>query len=154
MLAADTRRILLNWTILRVEDEAHTVGDFFVKTVKPRLSCECGINAPQSIYVGPDKNSLDHVSDDNLPVVLLIQSFGRLLMYHVAVDPSLLAINHCNQESEASGSGRGQSFPPSDGVSSLDTICIPERNIFQCYHVIDLIINLTHLPARACNVKQ
>jgi hypothetical protein len=49
VLAADTRRILLNWTILREEDEAHTVGDFFVKTVKPRLSCECGtcINAPQ-----------------------------------------------------------------------------------------------------------
>ena len=131
VLATDTRRILLNWTMLRVEDEAHTVGDFFVKTVKPRLSCECGINAPQSIYVGPDKNSLDHVGDDNLPVVLLIQSFGRFLMYHVAVDPSLLAINHCNQESEASGSGRGQSCPPSDG---LDTICIPERNIFQCYH--------------------
>jgi hypothetical protein len=72
--------------------------------------------------VGPDKNSLDHVSDDNLSVVLLIQSFGRFF------DPSPLAINHCNQESKASGSGRGQSCPPSDGVSSLDTICIPERN--------------------------
>ena len=123
VLAADTRRILLNWTILRVEDEAHTVGDFFVKTVKPKLSYECG-NAPQSIYVGPDKNSLDHVSDDNLPVVLLVQSFGRFLMYHVAVDHSPLAFN---QESEASGSGRGQSCLPSGGVS-LDTICIPERN--------------------------
>ena len=51
VLAAETKRILLNWTILRVEDEAHTVGDFFVRTVKPRLSYECGV-PPQSIYVG------------------------------------------------------------------------------------------------------
>ena len=35
-------------------------------------------------FVGPDKNSLDHVSDENLPVLLLVQSFGRFLMYHVA----------------------------------------------------------------------
>ena len=50
VLAAETKRILLNWTILSVEDKAHTVGDFFVRTVKPRLSYECG-DAPQSIYV-------------------------------------------------------------------------------------------------------
>ena len=84
VLAAETRRILLNWTILRVEDEAHTVGEFFVRTVKPRLSQSCGDN-PQSIFVGLDKNNLDHVSDGNLPVVLLVQSFGRYLMYHVHV---------------------------------------------------------------------
>ena len=86
VLAAETKRILLNWTILRVEDEAHTFGDFFVRTVKPRLLYECGV-APQSIYVGPDKNSLDHVSDENLPVLLLVQSFGRFLMYHIATVP-------------------------------------------------------------------
>jgi len=65
-----SRRILLNWTILRVEDEAHIVGDFFMKTVKTRLSYECG-NTPPSVCAGPNKNSLDHVSDDNLLIVLL-----------------------------------------------------------------------------------
>ena len=124
VLAADhTRRILLNWTILRVEDEAHTVGEFFVRTVKPRLTCSqaCG-DDPQAIYIGQDKNNLDLVSDGNLPIILLVQSFGRFLKYHVHIDVVVpLAID---EESETSGSG--QSFLHSS--VPLSTMCIPERN--------------------------
>ena len=109
---------------MRIEDEAHTVGDFFVRTVKPRLSRECG-DATQC-FVGPDKNSLDHVSDHNLSVVMVVQSFGRFLMYHVAVDLSTLA---SDQVFDASGSGCGQSCPPTPcGGIPLNTICIREKN--------------------------
>ena len=109
-------------------EEAHTVGDFFVRTVKPRLSRECG-DATQC-FVGPDKNSLYHVSDNNLSVVLVVQSFGRFLMYHVAVDLSTLA---SDQEFDASGSGRGQSCPPAPcGGIPLNTICIQEKNKTSC----------------------
>ena len=89
--------------------------------IKPRLSRECG-DATQC-FVGPDKN---HVSDNNLSVVLVVQSFGRFLMYHVAVDLSTLA---SDQEFDASGSGRGQSCPPAPcGGIPLNTICIQEKN--------------------------
>ena len=125
VLAADTRRILLNWTILRVEDEANTVGDFFISTVKPKLSCQC-CNA-QSVYVGPDKNSLDLVSDDNLPVVQLVESFGRFLMYHVAVENYSLATSSTLDEASGSGCGPQSSGHGSGGIS-LNIICVPERN--------------------------
>ena len=62
---------------MRVQDEVHTVGDFFVNAVQPRLSYECG--RVQSAFVGPDKNSLDYISDDNLPVELLVESFGHYI---------------------------------------------------------------------------
>ena len=120
VLAADTKRILLNWTILRVEDDTDTVGDFFVRTVKPRVSYSCG-DSPVQSYIGPDKTSLDYVSDMNLSVVELVQAFGRFLMYHVNVDLSMTVLN---QET-----GRGQSCLPCNGHGvPLNTICIQERN--------------------------
>ena len=74
VLAAETKRILLNWTILRVEDEAHSIGDFFMNKVKPRVTSECG--RVSSVYIGLNKDSLDCVSDENLSLVLVIKSFG------------------------------------------------------------------------------
>ena len=96
---------------------------FFVRTVKPRLTCSQACDDdPQAIYIGQEKNNLDLVSDGNLPIILLVQLFGRFLKYHVHIDVVVpLAID---EESETSGSG--QSFLHSS--VPLSTMCIPERN--------------------------
>lgn len=63
--------------------------DFFVWTAKPRLSYGRD-DALMQLFVGPDKTSLDHVSDINLSVAQLVQSFDRFLMYHFAINQELV----------------------------------------------------------------
>ena len=62
----------------------------------------------------PDKNSLDYISDDNLPVVLF-------LMYHVPVESNSLA-SSIGQELR-NGSSQSASF----GIPLNGTCIVPER---------------------------
>ena len=77
---------MLPWTILRVEEQDHTVSDFFTRNVMPRLShgsrSHCAIS---SAHVGRDKASLDLV-DVSLPLVAVVTSFGPFLKYNVSLN--------------------------------------------------------------------
>ena len=80
------KKTLLPWTILRVEEQDHTVSDFFTRNVMPRLSdgsrSHCAIS---SAHVGRDKASLDLV-DVSLPLVAVVTSFGPFLKYTVSLN--------------------------------------------------------------------
>ena len=76
-------RTLLPWTIIQIKEEEHSVSDFFLMNLKPKISdynCEL-----MSAFIGQDKNSLDEV-DISLPIVPVISSFGRFLRYSVEIE--------------------------------------------------------------------
>ena len=80
---SSTNRIILPWTILQLTEENITILQFFSITVRSRISeYDCEL---LSVHVGHDMNSLYHVPDTSLPVVAVINSFGRFLRYNVTV---------------------------------------------------------------------
>ena len=93
---------VLNWTILKVEEEMHSFNDFFSFTVASRIGDQKSRCRLLSAHVGPDKNSLDAV-DLNLNVIHVISLFGKFVKYFVedefAADYESEVVDIAGQES-------------------------------------------------------
>ncbi|XP_019864027.1 PREDICTED: uncharacterized protein LOC109593359, partial [Amphimedon queenslandica] len=74
-------KILLPWSIIRLNDEAITIEEFYRDCVEPRL--EGNHFQVSSAYVGQDRNSLDLVDELSLPVLSVVSLFGPFLRYLV-----------------------------------------------------------------------
>ena len=78
-----TNKTILCWSILEVPEEVQTIEQFFRRGVLARIAEEDSRRCDLlSAYIGRDREMLDHV-DLNLPIVLVVVSFGPFLKFVV-----------------------------------------------------------------------
>ena len=73
-------KTLLPWSIIRLNNESHTIEEFYKECVEFRL--EGASFQISSAYVGHDRNILDSV-ELSLPILSVVSSFGLYLRYLV-----------------------------------------------------------------------
>jgi hypothetical protein len=100
-------RVILNWTILKVDNEEISVNNYYFNSVKPRLAG--GLTGETtgrlvSAYIGHDKGSLDCV-DIHLSLCLVINSFGHFLKYFVEITTQVVNARGISIEASSAYSG-------------------------------------------------
>jgi hypothetical protein len=101
-------KTLLPWSIIRLNNESHTIEEFYKECVEFRLE---GANFQiSSAYVGHDRNILDFV-ELSLPILSVVSSFGLYLRYLVvSCSPDVAPVATYITSSEQSSSQLLQSY--------------------------------------------
>ena len=139
-----TNQTFLPWTILQVTETEHSILDFFVTTVKPRISDFDGDLLSASI--GQDKSSLDQV-DISLPIIPVTSSFGPYLKY--SIDPAVLS----NSSASLSLQLLDDTSPISDHFQAVNQRTMKDK----LYNDLLLFLsssNLTIKSSETCTVKK
>ena len=91
-----TKKTLLPWNICDVTENEHSFTEFFNYTILPQMPSTLEVSYELvSAEVGPSKESLDKV-DLKLPVISVIETFGRFLKYYVKDKTTIVHAPHAN----------------------------------------------------------